>query len=73
VLSKNIFMFIGCIFGSVAGIFPSNLIMFYGFTTETFSMSIPFIVVGVVGVVVCFHFATKQKIFSLKNLRNFYQ
>ena len=54
-------MFIGCIFGSVAGIFPSNLIMFYGFTTETFSMSIPFIVVGVVGVVVCFHFAHKAK------------
>ena len=54
-------MFIGCIFGSVAGIFPSNLIMFYGFTTETFSMSIPFIVVGVVGGVVCFHFAHKAE------------
>ena len=54
-------MFIGCIFGSVAGIFPSNLIMFYGFTTETFSMSIPFIVVGVVGVVVCFHIAHKAE------------
>ena len=54
-------MFIGCIFGSVAGIFPNNLIMFYGFTTETFSMSIPFIVVGVVGVVVCFHFAHKAE------------
>ena len=54
-------MFIGCIFGSVAGIFPSNLIMFYGFTTETFSMSIPIIVVGVVGVVVCFHFAHKAE------------
>ena len=54
-------MFIGCIFGSVAGIFPSNLIMFYGVTTETFSKSIPFIVVGVVGVVVCFHFAHKAE------------
>ena len=60
-LSKTILIFIGCIFGSVAGIFPSNLIMFYGFTTETFSMSIPFIVVGVVGVVVCFHFAHKAE------------
>jgi len=35
--------------------------MFYGFTTETFSMSIPFIVVGVIGVVVCFHFAHKAE------------
>ena len=35
--------------------------MFYGFTTETFSMSIPFIVVGVVGVVVCFHVAHKAE------------
>ena len=35
--------------------------MVYGFTTETFSMSIPFIVVGVVGVVVCFHFAHKAE------------
>ena len=35
--------------------------MFYGFTTETFSMSIPFIVIGVVGVVVCFHFAHKAE------------
>ena len=60
-LSKTILIFIGCIFGSVAGIFPSNLIMFYGFTTETFSMSIPFIVVGVIGVAVCFHFAHKAE------------
>ena len=60
-LSKTILIFIGCLFGSVAGIFPSNLIMFYGFTTETFSMSIPFIVIGIVGVVVCFHFAHKAK------------
>ena len=58
-IPKFIFIFIGCLFGSIAGIIPSNLIIFYGFTTETFSMSIPFIVIGVVGVVVCFYFAQK--------------
>ena len=52
---------IGCIFGSIAGIIPSNLIMFYGFTSETFGMSIPFIVVGIVGVVICFYFAQKME------------
>jgi hypothetical protein len=61
VLSKAILIFIGCLFGSVAGIFPSNLMMFYGFTVETFSMSVPFIVIGIVGVVVCFHFAHKTE------------
>jgi len=61
VLSKTILIFIGCLFGSVAGIFPSNLMMFYGFTVETFSMSVPFIVIGLVGVVVCFHFAHKTE------------
>jgi len=61
VLSKTIIIFIGCLFGSVAGIFPSNLMMFYGFTVETFSMSIPFIVIGIVGIVVCFHFAHKTE------------
>ena len=35
--------------------------MFYGFTAETFSMSIPFIVIGIVGVAVCFHFAHKME------------
>ena len=58
-IPKFILIFIGCLFGSIAGIIPSNLIIFYGFTTETFSMSIPFIVIGVVGVVVCFYFAQK--------------
>jgi len=58
-IPKFVVILIGCIFGSIAGIIPSNLIMFYGFTTETFSMSIPFIVIGVVGVVVCFYFAQK--------------
>ena len=58
-IPKFFVILIGCIFGSIAGIIPSNLIMFYGFTTETFSMSIPFIVIGVVGVVVCFYFAQK--------------
>ena len=58
-IPKYVVILIGCIFGSIAGIIPSNLIMFYGFTTETFSMSIPFIVIGVVGVVVCFYFAQK--------------
>ena len=59
-ISKFILILIGCVFGSIAGIIPSNLIMFYGFTTETFAMSIPFIVVGLVGVVVCFYFAQKM-------------
>ena len=58
-IPKFVVILIGCIFGSLAGIIPSNLIMFYGFTTETFTMSIPFIVVGLVGVVVCFYFAQK--------------
>ena len=35
--------------------------MFYGFTSETFGMSIPFIVVGIVGVVTCFYFAQKME------------
>jgi len=61
VIPKFIVILIGCIFGSIAGIIPSNLIMFYGFTTETFSMSIPFIVVGLVGVVTCFYFAQKME------------
>jgi len=61
VIPKFVVIFIGCIFGSLAGIIPSNLIMFYGFTTETFTMSIPFIVVGIVGVVVCFFFAQKME------------
>jgi len=60
-IPKFILIFIGCLFGSIAGIIPSNLIMFYGFTTETFSMSIPFIVIGVIGVVVCFYFAQKME------------
>tara|TARA_Y100001960_G_scaffold287657_1_gene326023 strand:- start:345 stop:548 length:204 start_codon:yes stop_codon:yes gene_type:complete len=61
VITKFVVILIGCIFGSIAGIIPSNLIMFYGFTTETFTMSIPFIVVGIVGVVVCFFFAQKME------------
>jgi uncharacterized membrane protein YuzA (DUF378 family) len=61
VLSKTLLILIGCLFGSAAGIFPSNLMMFYGFTVETFSMSVPFIVIGLVGVVVCFHFAHKTE------------
>ena len=60
-ISKFVVILIGCIFGSLAGIIPSNLIMFYGFTTETFSMSIPFIVIGLVGVVICFYFAQKME------------
>ena len=60
-IPKFILIFIGCLFGSIAGIIPSNLIMFYGFTTETFSMSIPFIVIGLVGVVICFYFAQKME------------
>ena len=35
--------------------------MFYGFTPETFGMSIPFIVVGIVGIVICFYFAQKME------------
>ena len=49
-IPKFVVILIGCIFGSIAGIIPSNLIMFYGFTSETFGMSIPFIVVGIVAV-----------------------
>ena len=60
-IPKFIVILIGCFFGSIAVIFPSNLIMFYGFTTETFSMSIPFIVIGLVGVVTCFYFAQKME------------
>ena len=54
-------LLIGCIFGSIAGIFPSNLMLFYGFTSETFVMSIPFIVIGIVGMVICFYFAQKME------------
>tara|TARA_Y100000590_G_scaffold203993_1_gene231402 strand:+ start:402 stop:605 length:204 start_codon:yes stop_codon:yes gene_type:complete len=61
VIPKFVVILIGCIFGSIAGIIPSNLIMFYGFTTETFTISIPFVVVGIVGVVVCFFFAQKME------------
>ena len=60
-IPKFVVILIGCIFGSIAGIIPSNLIMFYGFTTETFTISIPFVVVGIVGVVVCFFFAQKME------------
>ena len=60
-IPKFVLIFVGCLFGSLAGIIPSNLIMFYGFTVETFSMSIPFIVIGVVGVVICFYFAQKME------------
>ena len=60
-ITKFVVILIGCIFGSIAGIIPSNLIMFYGFTSETFGMSIPFIVVGIVGVVICFYFAQKME------------
>ena len=59
-LPKFVVILIGCICGSLAGIIPSNLIMFYGLTTETIGMSIPFIVVGVVGIVICFYFAQKM-------------
>jgi len=61
VIPKFFVVLIGCIFGSLAGIIPSNLIMFYGFTSETFGMSIPFIVVGIVGTVICFYFAQKME------------
>ena len=60
-IQKFVVILIGCIFGSIAGIIPSNLIMFYGFTSETFGMSIPFIVVGIVGIVICFYFAQKME------------
>jgi len=60
-ITKFIVILIGCIFGSIAGIIPSNLMIFYGFTTETFTMSIPFIIVGIVGVVVCFYFSQKME------------
>ena len=60
-IPKFVVILIGCIFGSIAGIIPSNLIMFYGFTSETFGMSIPFIVVGIVGTVICFYFAQKME------------
>ena len=60
-IPKFFVILIGCIFGSIAGIIPSNLIMFYGFTSETFGMAIPFIVVGIVGTVICFYFAQKME------------
>ena len=59
-IQKFVVILIGCIFGSIAGIVPSNLMMFYGFTSETLGMSIPFIAVGIVGVVICFYFAQKN-------------
>ena len=58
---KFFVIFIGCLSGSIAGIVPSNLIIFYGFTTETFTLSIPFIVGGIIGTVVCFIFAHKME------------
>jgi mannose/fructose/N-acetylgalactosamine-specific phosphotransferase system component IIC len=61
VIPKFGVMLIGCIFGSIAGIFPSNLMLFYGFTYETFVMSIPFIAIGIVGMVICFYFAQKME------------
>lgn len=60
-IPKFLVIFIGCMSGSVAGIVPSNLIIFYGFTTETFTLSIPFIVGGIIGTVVCFIFAHKME------------
>ena len=60
-IPKFIVILIGCIFGSIAGTVPSNLMMFYGFTSETLGMSIPFIAVGIVGVVICFYFAQKME------------
>ena len=60
-IPKFLVIFIGCMSGSIAGIVPSNLIIFYGFTTETFTLSIPFIVGGIVGTVVCFIFAHKME------------
>jgi hypothetical protein len=60
-IPKFLVIFIGCMSGSIAGIVPSNLIVFYGFTTETFTLSIPFIVGGIIGTVVCFIFAHKME------------
>ena len=60
-IPKFFVIFIGCLSGSIAGIVPSNLIIFYGFTTETFTLSIPFIVGGIIGTVVCFIFAHKME------------
>ena len=60
-IPKFLVIFIGCLSGSIAGIVPSNLIIFYGFTTETFTLSIPFIVGGIIGTVVCFIFAHKME------------
>ena len=60
-IPKFVVILIGCIFGSIAGIFPSNLMLFYGFTSETFVMSIPFIAIGIVGMVICFYFAQKME------------
>ena len=60
-MPKFLLMFLGCFSGSIAGIVPSNLIIFYGFTTETFTLSIPFIVGGIIGTVVCFIFAHKME------------
>ena len=60
-MPKFFVIFIGCLSGSIAGIVPSNLIIFYGFTTETFTLSIPFIVGGIIGTVVCFIFAHKME------------
>ena len=59
-IPKFLVIFIGCMSG-IAGIVPSNLIIFYGFTTETFTLSIPFIVGGIIGTVVCFIFAHKME------------
>ena len=60
-IPKFFVIFIGCLSGSIAGIVPSKLIIFYGFTTETFTLSIPFIVGGIIGTVVCFIFAHKME------------
>ena len=60
-IPKFVVILIGCIFGSIAGIVPSNLMMFYGFTSETLGMSIPFIAAGIVGVVICFYFPQKME------------
>jgi hypothetical protein len=60
-IPKFLVIFLGCMSGSIAGIVPSNLIIFYGFTTETFTLSIPFIVGGIIGTVVCFIFAHKME------------
>lgn len=60
-IPKFLVIFIGCLSGSIAGIVPSNLIIFYGFTTETFTISIPFIVGGLIGTVICFIFVHKME------------